>query len=562
MSQTLHLIAKDLRRLRWLIAAWLFVIVGRAVLSAAGTAGSLEALGIPRLQGVMLVWADILTVAEILMTGLLASSLVHDEPLIGADAFWLTRPIDRRSLMAAKLALAGALLVLTPLVREMVTMRAYGAEAHDIVLAAPGVMFIPTLAALLLLALAVLTPSLARFVLTIVGIAVSMVLAAAVFATIVTIWPRPAALDSSAPSLPDATSEIVGSFLLMCVALSVTAYQYRHRRLGRAVLRAVIGVVAAVAIASAFPWRFARAAERDPGEWAHDAIRTPAVLGTTTPPYVSTAHGWTPPKRAVAVDVHMEGTPSEYDVEPIYITSSLTFPDGAMLHSAQSNRVNIERTVPHSTIRNLRLQAVLRPARLAFDEEFYDHWPVVLVVGNEEYTRYGSQAGRLTASVHFEAERYRIVGSLPLAGGARLRSESDRFEMIRVRRRADGCSLVVRQLRVQPLWEPPLQRSFHFILRNAARGEAIDGDSRQVPIAATSFGSFLGVTIESAPGTGFLNVSLEYPSRTPAAAGAPRIDAAWLDGAELVVIESASAGRVTRSLSADGFKMRPDEGPD
>ena len=40
-----------------------------------------------------------------------------------------------------------------------------------------------------------------------------------------------------------------------------------------------------------------------------------------------------------------------------------------------------------------------------------------------------------------------------------------------------------------------------------------------------------------------------YPEALP-------IDGAWLDGAELVVIETAYAGRVRRTLTVDGFRMR------
>jgi hypothetical protein len=47
----------------------------------------------------------------------------------------------------------------------------------------------------------------------------------------------------------------------------------------------------------------------------------------------------------------------------------------------------------------------------------------------------------------------------------------------------------------------------------------------------------------------------EFPARGDSAA-TPPIDAAWLDGADIVVIETAYAGRVTRTLSVDGFKMR------
>jgi hypothetical protein len=50
--------------------------------------------------------------------------------------------------------------------------------------------------------------------------------------------------------------------------------------------------------------------------------------------------------------------------------------------------------------------------------------------------------------------------------------------------------------------------------------------------------------------------TVRYPTRGAAASVARGIDPAWLDGADVVVIESAYAGHVTRSLEVDGFKMR------
>jgi hypothetical protein len=56
-------------------------------------------------------------------------------------------------------------------------------------------------------------------------------------------------------------------------------------------------------------------------------------------------------------------------------------------------------------------------------------------------------------------------------------------------------------------------------------------------------------------GVDFVDEVSEFPARG-ATAVAPFIDATWLDGADLVVIETGYAGRVTRTLTVDGFRMR------
>src|SRR5439155_25164007 len=100
MSHVLHVFKKDVRRLRWVIIAWIAVFVARLIFKTAGAELSFDAM---RLQFVVGNVSELLLFSEILLLALIVSGLVHDEPLVGADAFWLTRPIGARTLLAAKL---------------------------------------------------------------------------------------------------------------------------------------------------------------------------------------------------------------------------------------------------------------------------------------------------------------------------------------------------------------------------------------------------------------------------------------------------------------------------
>ena len=128
--------------------------------------------------------------------------------------------------------------------------------------------------------------------------------------------------------------------------------------------------------------------------------------------------------------------------------------------------------------------------------------------------------------------------------------------MRRVARRADGCSVLIREGAIGS--SAPEGTPFHwFVLRNQQRGEAVLGDQSE-PLSnrelqfGTSFQLFLPwLRAEFA----FKDHIDMFPSGRGSDVPSP-IDAAWLDGADLLVIERAYAGRLTRSFTVDGFTMR------
>jgi hypothetical protein len=177
----------------------------------------------------------------------------------------------------------------------------------------------------------------------------------------------------------------------------------------------------------------------------------------------------------------------------------------------------------------------------------------VLKVSGEAYVRYRDTPGRLNADVDAFVHRSHLIGWLPLTAGAVLRSGATRFEMLQVARRADGCSVLVRQSMSGLFARPSVPRTYQLVLRNAMRGEAVAGSEEFI-----GAGIQMGSWIVSRPGAGlgfsFVHLAQRYPAREPFAS-APRIDAAWLDGADLALVETVYAGRVTRSIAAEGFKL-------
>ena len=555
MNQTLHIINKDLRRLRWLLVAWGLVAIGDTVLKTAGPA---LASGGGEIQAIVDSLSQLVWLIQTLLLALLVSGLVHEEPLVGADAFWLTRPIGRHALMGAKLLSAAAILVGVPLIGDLIAMSMFHAGARDLVRAAPALVSSQAGWVLILMAVAVLTPSLIRFLIVITAGIAAIVVAISIAATV--LFSTDPDLSTSSV-LPDMTSDTIEEYLLLLVSVAVIVYQYRNRRLRRAVVLGVAGVAAAVAIASVWPWRFAKAAEPDPGSWAHETNRTVAVIGDE-PPQVSDMFSFRRDRirKQIAAPVRLTGVPPDYSVDSVAVRSRFEFP-GAALHSAQMMMAGVRREpTAGPPDRIIRMQSALGNVRLAsFDDDRYTQWPVVLIVSDSEYERYGRGAGRLTLDADFHLYRSRLAGSLPLTDGASLRADSMRFDVVRVLRRADGCSVVMRESLAPslPFSRPTAPRSYQVVLLNISKGEATVGNDAYLSAGGMHVGNW-SFQPAGMPGRAFFssNIAMHFPARSRVASD-PVIDAAWLAAAQLAVVETAYAGRVTRSLTVDGFKMRP-----
>jgi hypothetical protein len=430
--------------------------------------------------------------------------------------------------------------------------------------AAPAFALTQTLWVSLLIALAALTPSLMRFFLTLVGGVAAVAVGLSLLMTILILT---ASEDSSGypPSLLfDPTSGVVWTTLVACVAFVVIGYQYRNRRAGRAAAIGAIGLLCAWAVSAVWPWHFARPAEPDPGAWARDAARTPAALDIAVAPQASNEVGLrrAASRKDVAAPVRLLGKPSDYSAETIGIRARVEYPDGATLESARASGIVVRLPGDGLSDRTRRLQSTLGSARVfSHDDGRWGTWPVVLSVSDREYERYSTLPGRLTATVDFFLSQSRLVGAMPVAARATLQAGSTRFELLRVRRRPDGYSVLMRRTGVRSFWRPGLSSQYEFVLRNAARGEALFGDAQPASGRGLQLGSWFltgGFTAENGstqPGFDLVDVVGQFPSRGPEAA-TTSIDAGWLDGADLAVIETAYAGRVTRTLSVDGFKMR------
>ena len=120
-----HLLAADLRRHRVLVAFWLLVAA-----STANPGWRAAALAIdPALRGWLHCSEACYGWRNCCCGSSCVGAVVQTHPLVGSDAFWTTRPIPPRSLLASKLALLGVATVVAPAFARAVLMAAYGVPA-------------------------------------------------------------------------------------------------------------------------------------------------------------------------------------------------------------------------------------------------------------------------------------------------------------------------------------------------------------------------------------------------------------------------------------------------
>jgi hypothetical protein len=239
MRLILHQALTDMRAQRWLVAAWAAML---AVTCA------FEAL---KLEGMLVRPLLALSVGRVVLGWVLAIRIVHADPLDGTSAFWLTRPLSPRMLLAAKGGLLCVLLLVVPGAAALVVLITNGFVPASL----PGILgqwlLIEALPLLPIVLVATLTRDVARMVLTlIVGVAAWSVLQLAC-------W-RWSMLPIALSAVSAWESRVVQAWLVvgtgvvvLCAAL--IARQYLTRRTAGVAFAALVAALGIVAIAALWP---------------------------------------------------------------------------------------------------------------------------------------------------------------------------------------------------------------------------------------------------------------------------------------------------------------------
>jgi hypothetical protein len=358
------------------------------------------------------------------MLALTIARLVHEEPLVGLDWFWVSRPYDWRSLLAAKLLLVVLVFVGLPLVTHLFMMAVFSANAADMARVIPGLAAVDLRWALGWMVLAVLTRSLATFSLALVSVLAGMVVLTLATVSIV-LWRLTGETppDLTGP-LADASGSIVAEAVFLVAAVGVIAYAYRNRRFLRTLFLAGAGLAAVAVAPMIWPWRFAAVWPTDVTNDSHVWRSMRLALDFSATPRFEESFwpGHDRGDRVVQVPVLVD-LPPDFRIERTFAQSHLTFPDGHVVESAQSGGFTAA-TAPEPGAASVHpLQGMFPDVRVLPVSRERVSVPVIGVItaGDEEISRYGAQAGRLTGTIACQLLRSRIVGAMPLSTGPGVR---------------------------------------------------------------------------------------------------------------------------------------------
>jgi hypothetical protein len=509
---------------------------------------------------------------QLVMLCLIVSWIVHEDPVVDREALWLTRPIDPTRLTAAKLTMAGVVLILLPFVGELVTMGIFRVSAYDMARATPVIVLNQMVWVLVLTSAATLTPSLTRYVLVIVAAAAAIVLLVSVTVATLLLFSTPGS-SSPRPEVGDPLPTVVATVLAIAIALWVIFYQYRRRRAKRAATFGTAGLLMTLAVPIFWPWHLNRAPDPDPGAWSRDGARVAAVFnaGSIRVSDMPAFRRRDTERKQIAASVVLTGMPDDVFVQAVEVTSRLDIA-GVTLQSHQTDMTSVRRgetsSAAHTHLSSLG--AALGSARL-FESQVadpYELWPVLLSVTEQDFAQYARTPGRLTITLDFYLQRSTIAGVIPLEVGARLNDDTRRIEIVRVDRRMDGCRIMLRDISITPLFRPRTFNQEEFVLRNGALAQAIrgDGDQGSFGLGGSSVAPFLlalamggdayGINGQGGSGFAVRTYGHRYPARGPSISSSqPVIDGSWLAGAELVRVKTEYVGHVMRSLTVNNFRM-------
>jgi hypothetical protein len=119
LAQVRHVMMKDFRESRWLLAVYLCV-------TALATA---HALGVKGFDGE---GAGYLMILVVVVGMIVAASLVQGDSPIRADAFWATRPLNPPAVLAAKLVVVAIIVIGIPAIGELGGLITHHVAARDL----------------------------------------------------------------------------------------------------------------------------------------------------------------------------------------------------------------------------------------------------------------------------------------------------------------------------------------------------------------------------------------------------------------------------------------------
>ena len=570
MTHLAHLVRTDLRRFRVLLAIWLLVAVCEAIFR--GVRPLLAADPSPDMAVELL--GTVFVVTRWLGMIVIAALVVQTHPLVGSDAFWMTRPIPWLSLLASKLVLLWTTFVAVPAACEMVLTVAYQVPAREIVPVVLQLVIFQTLWLGLIVAISSVTRNLARLALVagslLLGVILLLNIAIAMMMRQVAEGPK--MIELSARAAGGTIGFVVFLVLTIAAVSAQIALQYRTRSVRTSVAAGALGVAGAFVVAIYGP---ATVRPLPLPDWAAREAAVQLIAETPRGEFRSYSEGapWTQSGgwQIGAARATLRGMEAGWRGSARLTDATIRFDDGTNVSTAGNAHSAVVPSAPaqgdgeSGVVRDVL--GVNRLLTMTSAPTTGATLPAIILT-QAEYQRHLAAKGRYRGRFLVDLDRIAVAAALPLQAGAMYRGDRHRVVIDRIVPQAQAALVRIRRVTSVSIFdsEPPPEMTLY--LRNRSRSEAVDGSAHGLigAAGASLLPMLVGVSgFAAGPGSGFSVTTefIRFPSYRWYGQPDPaiEIDTEWLSQAELVVVHTIPAGSVPRTLEIEGFEVAPAPSP-
>lgn len=540
-----HVMWVDVLAQHGMLVAWGVMLLAQAALIVVGPAAvhptPLGSLSLDR--GISLDFG--ILVIRFCWTVLVAALLIQSDCLVGTTAFWMTRPVPRQVLFAAKLLSAILWFVVVPIVVMAGALLWAGMGPLDALAGGGWIGLEQAVILAMAIMAALVTANVGQLVVAgIAGVTVVAAFNGLLLPVLTLAWPSVGGILPGWQPVVYITTVIAG-------ALVVTAYHYFRLRAWHSLVLVAATMLLATTLTRLWP---APPAVPDIGPVPENVVPASSVSlhAAVREPRIEDVARLVLNQREVVKRIEFEiastGEPPNLYFWPAVVTTEIRYAAlPAIRWSGPTALVQSERAPTEGgdagPWRSLRL--ALGDVSLAAPLP-WTHLTPVADVTETELRSHSVASGQLKSDVTMLAYKYEVVAAAPLAAGAGFRCDRRAGRIVSVTGLNPGARVEVRETLLDG--PPPLAQgdfgATRYLLRNSARRQAVpltwaanDGFEATVGITATSVKAARGV-LETADSAARLG-----------------IDAAWLAGAELVLVEPRLLGMLTRPLVIDGVML-------
>ena len=506
---------------------------------------------------------------------LIVSQLVQQDSTVGSTAFWLSRPISGKRLLAGKSLFLALTVILPALLTEVLLLLLHGVALYDTVRSIPQILLFQCLVLALLMMLAALTRNLSRLIFVGILAVVGLFLVQYIFSVLLR-WLGLYVFQAQQNALMQTIagvvrrnrwddslyfSGLIGFLLfLLVVALVVVAHQFLTRRTKKSMILASSVFPGVLLFMTFWTWDFW------PDEYPlYEGILDPEKITARIQEKSLRIHRWHKPGREEGWLLHgyvtLDNLPAGLAVLPGRFTASLFSPSSETLdqyrgstsydYRDRSPRFQRYREGDLDTKKAALLSQSLGGVEFLNSEQFKGKPHLELLwISQEIRNRYSGDEIVYEAEMHFLVQRDTIT-RMRLEPGVRYDRGSDHAAILAVTSQNDA-------------WIVHLSESSHkltlddwkavrYLLVNFSRKEALFGQRSFGPDSHFSFLLFSDIyqVLEVRRPT----LSFDLPSETFP------IDATWLQGAELVRVETRDLGWFSKMIRIEDFVMERIPGP-